>query len=280
MGLVPFAGNDPIFYLHHANIDRLWECWTTRYGRGSNPVNNDDWMKKTFAFVDEKGEPVTMNVAELFDPKGRIDYTYDNVTKCFRVEPKPEKIVVATEDSNRKLIAPLTNTEVGTASNVLVNKIDQQVPLAPSPKANAEEARKALRFAVRPSAVSPSKAFLTLVGVQVDKIPGSSVKVYLTDAKGERRAFVGVLSFFGLFAHKHDKKHASEGRDFSFDVSDQLQQLLGGAPDAESVRVALVASTGLTGDDGVNQAGYEAAGLRIREIKLEVETAPAPLKPE
>jgi len=26
MGKVPVAGNDPIFYIHHANIDRLWAC--------------------------------------------------------------------------------------------------------------------------------------------------------------------------------------------------------------------------------------------------------------
>ena len=27
MGSVPVAALDPIFYLHHANIDRLYECW-------------------------------------------------------------------------------------------------------------------------------------------------------------------------------------------------------------------------------------------------------------
>ena len=27
MGAVPVAALDPVFYLHHANIDRLYDCW-------------------------------------------------------------------------------------------------------------------------------------------------------------------------------------------------------------------------------------------------------------
>ncbi|MGH9419156.1 MAG: tyrosinase family protein, partial [Thermoanaerobaculia bacterium] len=27
MGAVPYSANDPIFYLHHCNIDRMWDCW-------------------------------------------------------------------------------------------------------------------------------------------------------------------------------------------------------------------------------------------------------------
>jgi hypothetical protein len=31
MGSVPTAGYDPIFYLHHANVDRLWASWQTAH---------------------------------------------------------------------------------------------------------------------------------------------------------------------------------------------------------------------------------------------------------
>ncbi len=31
MGRVPTAPNDPVFWLHHANIDRLWAIWQTRH---------------------------------------------------------------------------------------------------------------------------------------------------------------------------------------------------------------------------------------------------------
>jgi tyrosinase len=39
MSAVPMAGFDPIFYAHHAMIDRLWYLWQSRH-TGVNPPNN------------------------------------------------------------------------------------------------------------------------------------------------------------------------------------------------------------------------------------------------
>jgi hypothetical protein len=44
---------DPIFYMHHANIDRLWALWTRReksQGRTGRPAANADWIKEPFRF--------------------------------------------------------------------------------------------------------------------------------------------------------------------------------------------------------------------------------------
>ncbi len=39
MGSVPTAPADPIFWMHHANIDRLWWLWqTSPQGTGKNPI--------------------------------------------------------------------------------------------------------------------------------------------------------------------------------------------------------------------------------------------------
>ncbi|EMS49290.1 Polyphenol oxidase A1, chloroplastic [Triticum urartu] len=32
MGVLGTAGRDPVFYSHHANVDRLWHLWTTTLG--------------------------------------------------------------------------------------------------------------------------------------------------------------------------------------------------------------------------------------------------------
>src|SRR5207248_78456 len=55
MGQVPWAANDPIFWLHHCNIDRLWASWN-RAGRG-NPADAG-WLSQTFTFADENGRQV------------------------------------------------------------------------------------------------------------------------------------------------------------------------------------------------------------------------------
>src|SRR5262249_18297233 len=57
MGVVPAAANDPLFWLHHANIDRLWDCWSEMHGPTRNPIGDKEWMEKEFFFVDEKGNP-------------------------------------------------------------------------------------------------------------------------------------------------------------------------------------------------------------------------------
>lgn len=33
--------NDPVFYLNHANVDRLWEAWMSTHGRAYRPVQED-----------------------------------------------------------------------------------------------------------------------------------------------------------------------------------------------------------------------------------------------
>lgn len=273
MGVIPFSANDPIFWVHHANIDRLWECWTTRNGRDANPTNDTDWMKKKFRFVNEKGRLVTMKVAELFDPKGRIDYEYDNVSQCFRVEPPTETVAVALEEpGEQRISAEITKTTIATTSEVEIDQIDQEVPLAQSKERGA---REAVLSAVQPGAVSPSKAVLRLKGVRTEKAPGASVSVFLTDRQGKSREFVGVLGFFGQFGHSH-KAHARDadkGRDFTFDVSAQLHKLMTDNPTGAGIRLALVASSGVAEEAAaVGQERYQQAGLRIREILLEVES--------
>ncbi|HKO08858.1 MAG TPA: tyrosinase family protein, partial [Alphaproteobacteria bacterium] len=36
MASVPWAANDPIFWMHHCNIDRLWASWNK--GNCKNPA--------------------------------------------------------------------------------------------------------------------------------------------------------------------------------------------------------------------------------------------------
>jgi tyrosinase len=267
-----------LFWHHHANVDRFWECWTTRNGRDANPTNDKDWMNQSFKFVNEKGEPVEMKVSALFDPAGPIDYTYDNVTQCFRSEP-PVLVAAAREAGPKAKAALVTKTEIAAARNVRLDKVDQRVLLNPaSAKSSAKDRKQALGFAARPGGASPTKTLLKLSGVEVTGAqPGASVSVFLVNRTGDRQKFVGVISFFGVMEHRRLGHAAGGGRDFSFDVSTQLPELLAGRSTNEEIHVSFVASSGLAGEaTGVNQERYQKAGLRVREIKLEVEPAAAP----
>jgi polyphenol oxidase len=52
MGMLAAAAFDPVFFAHHANIDRLWTVWAGMAGH-ANP-SNDRWLnQQPFYFYDQ-----------------------------------------------------------------------------------------------------------------------------------------------------------------------------------------------------------------------------------
>ena len=74
----PSASNDPIFFLHHANIDRIFEMWLRKYPNatyypetGAHPGHNrDDWLVPLF--------PLMTN-GEVFKRSSELGYEYEDL---------------------------------------------------------------------------------------------------------------------------------------------------------------------------------------------------------
>ena len=56
MGAIPWAANDPIFWLHHCNIDRIWASWNA--AGHANPTDSA-FLSKPFPFADPSGAKST-----------------------------------------------------------------------------------------------------------------------------------------------------------------------------------------------------------------------------
>ncbi|KAL6853499.1 hypothetical protein ACP4OV_019528 [Aristida adscensionis] len=83
MGVYYSAGRDPIFYPHHANIDRLWEAWrgsaaAARGRRRRADFADHDWLDSSFLFYDEDARLVRVTVRDMLDV-GRLRYRYAGV---------------------------------------------------------------------------------------------------------------------------------------------------------------------------------------------------------
>ena len=84
------AALDPIFWLHHANIDRLWTVWKNR-----NPSNVDppdaNWLTKiSFRFNQPGGGIVTMTSSQVIDSKtSPFAYDYEDTTDPLAPAPHP-----------------------------------------------------------------------------------------------------------------------------------------------------------------------------------------------
>jgi tyrosinase len=73
---------DPIFFLHHGNLDRLWDVWTRRQTalrRPTLPEGADltTWSDEQFLFFsNEKGQPVSKTKAGDYKAMTVFDYDY------------------------------------------------------------------------------------------------------------------------------------------------------------------------------------------------------------
>jgi tyrosinase len=78
------VGGDPLFYLHHTNMDRLWESWN-RLGN-TNPTD-PKYLNRTFAFGDRSGKRVDLPVSAT-DHTAQLGYEYDSYEKP--PQPRPQ----------------------------------------------------------------------------------------------------------------------------------------------------------------------------------------------
>ncbi|KAI3877071.1 hypothetical protein MKW92_025822, partial [Papaver armeniacum] len=82
------AARDPIFYAHHANIDRLWNVWNEL--RGNKPaIEDSEWLDTTFYFHNEKSQLVRIKIRDVLD-SCKLRYVYENVENAWlNTRPKP-----------------------------------------------------------------------------------------------------------------------------------------------------------------------------------------------
>jgi tyrosinase len=91
MGDPDTAAQDPIFWLHHANIDRLWEVWLRRDPRHSNPTSAQWLTSVAFNLRDSDGNPVTMRPAQVLDTTvAPLFYQYEDVSDPLAASSNPQ----------------------------------------------------------------------------------------------------------------------------------------------------------------------------------------------
>lgn len=99
MGWVPTAGFDPIFWMHHSNIDRIWQQWTNSPNGVEFTIEDLKSIPWEYTFFDENGKKVVYTIEDAIKIAYRMDYDFDD-TKVQR-KPKPSNRVLA---QNSKLI--------------------------------------------------------------------------------------------------------------------------------------------------------------------------------
>ena len=211
------AALDPIFWLHHANIDRLWEAWKRRDATHVDPTETLWSRGVEFWFHDASGHRVKMRSEEVTDPTvAPLEYTYDDLS-----DPLPESFVGSLDDKGSDIVQL-----VGATPEAFEVDLDagsaRCVVRVPRPKADSPEM---LTVENQPSHVYLSVEQITCQGL------ASSLDVYLGLSPDDNPADhsdkrVARLALFGIReASNPAGPHGGSGLLFNFEVTDAIRRL-------------------------------------------------------
>jgi tyrosinase len=184
MSAVSRAARDPIFWLHHANIDRLWDHWLNLGGGRTNPADAA-FLDKTYTLADEADQTVTFKVRDVIS-SAALGYRYDTV-------PNPPAAVVGMAMMMAAKGGPVPVAATSAAADVPAK------PLRLEP----ERVKLTPIAAQRAALAAPARVTVTVEGIAADEPPSYVYGVYLNLPEGEvseadRRAhYVGSIDFFG-----------------------------------------------------------------------------------
>jgi tyrosinase len=258
------AALDPIFWLHHANIDRLWAVWNRMSASNtdpSSPVNvagrKITWASSIkFSFYNAAGKTVTMTPSQVIDTT-TAPFTYDyEDTGSPVAKPKPAERAAAAAISTS--MTPERPEMIGaSAKKITLTGSPQSAAIAIQPPTGPAKARaakggpKALKAAA--GSAPQGKTYLHIENV-VSKKSHATYEVYVDlpenpDAAAYEEHHVGAMHLFGVVrASTRSARSAGNGLTFSMDITGLVEALKEkNAWDEKNVRVTFLPRAGAEG---------------------------------
>lgn len=264
MGDPLMAGLDPVFYLHHANIDRLWAIWNVTL-ENSNP-NDINWL---FG-------PTTNGQPDFQMPKdgawwrftpgdvtdiSKLNYIYNETSAPAGLVPAEQafsaRLATLRAAPGATTIAGATNVQPGSKvelmgssqGSVVVKGAGTRSPVRLDTGVRRKVAASLLSAS---QATPPDRVFLRLDNV-VGTI-GGVLSVYINMPEGGRPAQhhnlrAGSIGLFGLRqASEPAGKHGGKGMSFTLDITKVIDHLhLNQSVDLDTLYVSLVSSIAISG---------------------------------
>jgi hypothetical protein len=272
MADVSTAAWDPIFWLHHANVDRLWSIWLAKIG-GSAPDMDAAWRAQVFAYPTATG-PREVRIGDI--ASDQLQYAYDNLVlpgapaTAMAVAPTSKPTVIQTQAAKGARLAPQVRSisrPVRAAFTGAGGTVRLSVPLADS--------KNKLAALGNGQTVANGFTSATLVIEGLRPTPegmreGFVYDVVLSRSTGTARVRVGRINVFHLRC-VGAQCGASEAPTFAYPITDALKTL--GALNAAalgSIDVSLVPTNVPTGADAADLPLL----VRADSIRIDVSTLP------
>ena len=239
---------DPIFWLHHANIDRLWSAWAAAEENSDKmPSQSSPYWEGEFIYTAD----VSLDKSKTIDTESGLNYTYDNLTLPTTIaEQAPPRPPLADVDTIAPRSISPNSFSMGGGIGLSLGEDSLSVSV---PVGQDSESEFIWRSIDKPSTTTK----LLLKGVRLTEAGmqgGYFYTLYLnlpqepTQQDFDNTHFVGTLGAFeiqGIFIHhKHHAAHTGwtedQGIDIEFDISEILPKTI--TTGAGSISVSFIRS--------------------------------------
>ncbi len=196
MGNFRFAANDPVFWVHHCNIDRLWAAWNAL--KRENPTD-DGWGKIAHIFADRHGVKATFENAQMTDI-APLGYSYDILPK----PPKRSVIMAAGASSSLLAVARSSGPiRIGGERSTVSLEVTNSDALAVIQTLGDARRQFFLVIGDLSASVSPEASFRVFARPRGDVIEGEGI-------------YVGTINFFNA---RIGEEESGPGTDFAFPLA-------------------------------------------------------------
>lgn len=255
------AALDPIFYLHHANIDRMWALWNLTPAN-ANPAQSSWLNGPAVGGNQEFVMPMPDGSSMVYTPQqmnslSQLNYTYDSLPQSVPVAPSGLVATVSARLASLGATAAAAKVREGVPVTIgrnreLLGATQQALPvkgagITASVKLDAGVRRKVSASFAKPSETAlPDRVFLNLENVRGTH-DAAALSVYINLPEGAKAGdhpelLAGTVGLFGMRrASLADGKHAGEGLNFILDITKIVDGLhLNNALEVDSLKVTIV----------------------------------------
>ena len=277
MGSFYTAGLDPLFWLHHANLDRLWQVWLELDDSHVNPTDDSAFLDTEFTFPHPTEGTVTWRIGDALDTNF-FGYEYESVAPPSVLappeplpdpdeQPQPEDNVSNSGPSSGPLRSErsLPPRVLGAASDVSLTSADR-VPVEMTPERRRDPVPEGVERAyLRVEGITGTTG-APLYGVYVNVPEGADPADY-----PELRA--GSVSTFGMEeSSRTDETHDGGGLTATFDITALRDRLAeAGRWDEELMQVSFTAhNPSAPGGDARRERDLEVDQPEVRARRVAV----------
>ncbi len=226
MALFQTAGLDPVFWIHHCNVDRLWETYARdlehgypfQDGAGAGTAARQSWTSQQFRFRRADGSTRTWTAPEVLDITS-LGYAYDT-TAPPQLPPVPPPPPPGSEIAPFGLDVPTPEPVASTGPVSLVQ--EEQIAVSAGDGDDqglgVDSFRDGARWLLRFDGIRSSRPAPTSYRVYLGLRPGEAGDPQDADH------YAGLLTLFGVYeASRDDGSSAAGGQSRRLDVTPQVR---------------------------------------------------------